>query len=108
MRPFPGPGGRWQVSAEGAEWVEWRVNGQLFYGRSEEVVMRVPYRVDGGTFVAEKPQVWMRIPPGVSWIEPAMDGTRAAAIRSEDARPETMVLVVNFFEHLRRVASAGR
>jgi hypothetical protein len=62
--------------------VEWRANGQLFYGRSEEVVMRVPYRIDGSTFVAEKPQVWMRIPPGVSWVEPAMDGTRAAAIRS--------------------------
>jgi hypothetical protein len=46
----------------------------------------------------------MRIPSGVSWVEPAMDGTRAAAIRSEDARPESMVLVVNFFEHLRRVA----
>jgi serine/threonine-protein kinase len=108
VQPFPGLRGRWQASTEGAEWVEWRANGQLFYGRSEEVVMRVPYRVDGSTFVAEKPQVWMRIPPGVSWVEPAMDGTRAAAIRSEDARPEAMVLVVNFFEHLRRVASAGR
>ena len=79
-------------------------NGQLFYGRSEEVVMRVPYRIDGSTFVAEKPQVWMRIPPGVSWVEPSTDGTRAAAIRSEDARPESVVLVVNCFEHLRRVA----
>lgn len=31
----------------GAEWVEWRTGG-LFYGLSEEVVMRVPYRLDGG------------------------------------------------------------
>jgi serine/threonine-protein kinase len=108
VRPFPAQAGRWQASTEGAEWVEWRANGQLFYGRSEEVVMRVPYRIDGSTFVAEKPQVWMRIPQGVSWVEPSMDGTRAAAIRSEDARPESMVLVVNFFERLRRVASVGR
>jgi serine/threonine-protein kinase len=108
VQPFPGPGGRWQISTEGAEWVEWRPKGQLFYGRSEEVVMRVPYRIDGSTFVAEKPHVWMRIPPGVSWVDPSPDGTRAAAIRSEDARPESMVLVVNFFEHLRRTAPVAR
>jgi serine/threonine-protein kinase len=108
VRPFPGLGGRWQASTEGAEWVEWRANGNLFYGRSEEVVMRVPYQIDGSTFVAEKPHVWMRIPPGVSWVEPSIDGTRAAAIRSEDARPESMVLVVNFFEHLRRLGSEDR
>jgi serine/threonine-protein kinase len=104
VQPFPGPGGRWQVSTEGAEWVEWRANDQLLYGRSEEVVMAVPYRVEGRTFAAGKPRVWMRIPPGVSWVDPAPDSPRAAVIRSEDPRRESMVLVVNFFEHLRRVA----
>jgi hypothetical protein len=44
----------------------------------------------------------------VSWVDPSPDGTRAAAIRSEDARPESMVLVVNFFEHLRRTAPVAR
>ena len=108
VKPFPGPGGRWQVSTEGAEWVEWRSSGHIFYGRSEEVVMRVSYRVDGSTFVAEKPQVWMRIPAGVSWVDPSMDGTRAAIIRAEDARPEAIVLVVNFFDQLRRVVPAPK
>ena len=108
VRPFPDGGGRWQISTEGAEWVEWRRNDQLFYGRSEEVVMQVPYRIDGSTFVAEKPRAWMRIPPGMSWVDPSVDGTRAATIRSEDARGEAMVLVVNFFEQLRRRAPAGR
>jgi Tol biopolymer transport system component len=109
VQPFPGrDGGRWQVSTEGAEWVEWRSNGNLFYGRSEEVVMRVPYRVDGTTFLHERPQVWMRIPAGVSWVEPSLDGSRAVGIRSVDARPEAMVLIVNFFEHLRRVAPISR
>ena len=70
--------------------------------------MRVSYRVDGSTFVAEKPQVWMRIPAGVSWVDPSMDGTRAAIIRAEDARPEAIVLVVNFFDQLRRVVPAPK
>ena len=101
VQPFPGPGGRWQVSTGGAEWIEWRTNDQLLYGRSEEVVMAVPYRVVAGTFVAGKPQVWMRIPQGMSWTDPARDGTGAAVIASQDQRPESLVLVVNFLERLR-------
>jgi hypothetical protein len=107
VQPFPATGSRWQVSTEGAEWVDWKK--QLMYGRSEEVVMSVPYRVDGGTFIADRPRVWMRIPPGVLWLDPAPDGTRAAVIRSEDTRRESMVLFVNFFDYLRRTAgSSGR
>ena len=104
VQPFPGPGGRWQVSTEGAEWVEWYKD--LMYGRSEEVVMSVPYRVQGQTFVAEKPRVWMRIPPGVLWLDPSPDSSRAAVIRSEEARRESMVLLVNVFDHLRRTAAS--
>ena len=65
--------------------------------------MQVPYRVEGN-FVAETPQVWMRIPPGVMWVDPSADSRRAAVIRAEDARTESVVLVTNFFEHLRRRA----
>jgi Tol biopolymer transport system component len=104
VRPFPGPGGRWQVSTEGAEWLEWRK--QILYGRSEEVVLSVPYRIDGLTFVAEKPRVWMRIPPGVLWLDPSPDSLHAAVIRSEDTRRESMVLLVNFFDHLRRIVGS--
>jgi Tol biopolymer transport system component len=103
VQPFPGPGGRWQVSTEGAEWVEWYRD--LMYGRSEEVVMSVPYRVSGSTFIAEKPRVWMRVPVGVLWLDPAPNSTRAAVIRSEEARRESMVLLVNAFDHFRRVAT---
>jgi hypothetical protein len=106
VQPFPSTGGRWQVSSEGAEWIEWRT--QLFYGRSEEVVMSVPYRVDGRTFVAEKPRVWMRIPPGVLWVDPMYDGSRAAVIRSDDTHRESIVLMVNFAGYLRaRLAAAA-
>jgi serine/threonine-protein kinase len=107
VRPFPGRGGRWQVSTDGAEWIEWR-RGGLFYGLSEEVVMRVPYRVEGQTFVAAKPELWMRIPHGVLWVDPPMTGSRAATIRADDKRNESVVLVVNFFDELRRRAPAAR
>ena len=107
VRPFLGGGGRWQVSTDGAEWIEWRPGG-LFYGLSEEVVMRVPYRIGGRNFAADKPALWMRIPQGVLWVDPPMSGTRAATIRADDKRSESVVLVVNFFDELRRRAPSGR
>jgi hypothetical protein len=42
----------------------------------------------------------------VLWLEPTADGSRAAVIRSEDVHRESMVLVVNFFDYLRRKVSA--
>jgi len=107
VRPFPARGGQWQVSTDGAEWIEWRTGG-LFYGLSEEVVMRVPYRVDGQTFVAGKPELWMRIPQGILWVDPPMTGARAATIRADDKRSESVVLVVNFFDELGRRAPSER
>jgi hypothetical protein len=104
VQPFGGGGARWQVSTDGAEWIEWR-KGRLFYGLSEEVVMRVPYRVDGQTFAADKPEVWMRIPQGVLWVDPPMGATRAVGIRAEDKRSESVILVTNFFDELRRRAA---
>ena len=69
---------------------------------------RGAYRVDGQTFAAGKPEFWMRIPQGVLWVDPPMTGTRAAAIRGDDKRSESVVLVVNFFDELRRRAPADR
>jgi hypothetical protein len=37
----------------------------------------------------------------MSWTDPARDGTGAAVIASQDQRPESLVLVVNFLERLR-------
>lgn len=49
----------------------------------------------------------MRIPPGVLWVEPQADGARVAVIRSEEARRESLVLLADFFDPLRRTACAG-
>jgi Tol biopolymer transport system component len=108
VRPFPSGAGRWQVSTEGAEWIKWRRDGQLYYGISDDVVMRVPYGIEGRTFRAERPQVWMRIPRGVVWVDPFDNSKGAIVIRSDDARTESVVLVTNFFELLRRRAQAAR
>ena len=108
VRPFPSGAGRWQVSTEGAEWIEWRRNGQLFYGISDDVVMRVPYRIGGATFIRGEAS-------GLA-AHPARDHLGGSVCRWQprhrdsigDARTESVVLMVNFFEHLRRKLQGGR
>ena len=55
VRPFMGPGGRWQISKEGGSEPIWSKDGtQLFY-RQEEQVWVVDVRTKGG-FSAGKPR----------------------------------------------------
>ena len=50
LRPFPGPGGKWQVSTEGGARPEWSRDGrELFYFENDKI-MRVT--VDGGQALA--------------------------------------------------------
>ena len=50
LRPFPGPGGKWQVSTEGGARPEWSRDGrELFYFQNDKL-MRVP--VDSGHALA--------------------------------------------------------
>jgi hypothetical protein len=50
----------------------------------------------------------MRIPQGILWVDPPMTGARAATIRADDKRSESVVLVINFFDELGRRAPSER
>jgi Tol biopolymer transport system component len=118
VRPFPGPGGKWQISSEGGSEPLWARNGkQLFYrwesGDSQQV-WAVDARTDGA-FSASKPRPLFegsRFQSGVPrcWdISP--DGQRFLMVKIEErkAAPLTeMVLVENWFEELKRLAPAGK
>jgi serine/threonine protein kinase/Tol biopolymer transport system component len=55
VRPFPGPGGRWQVSTAGGVFPQWRRDGkELFYISIDNKIMAVPVRLDS-TFQAGSP-----------------------------------------------------
>jgi Periplasmic component of the Tol biopolymer transport system len=108
VRPFPSGAGRWQVSTEGAEWIEWRRNGhRLFYGTfgGRGDAGPVPHR--GRDVHCGEASSLAAHPAGAIWVDPSADGNRAIVIRSEDARTESVVLMVNFFEHLRRKLQGG-
>jgi len=58
-RPFPGPGGKWQVSTAGGLLPTWsRSRRELFYMVDDGTIMVAGYIVEGDSFRAEKPRAW--------------------------------------------------
>jgi len=111
VRPFPGPGGQWQISTGGGTFPTWsRTRQELFYASLDQHIMVVPYRVDGETFRPDKPAVWADTPFNDGLyrrytLDPAGDRF-AVGKRLEEDRSGTVVFILNFFDELRRLAPA--
>ena len=112
VRPFPGPGGKWQISTGGGTDVVWsRARHESLYLAPDGRIMLVPYTAIGDAFQAEKPRVWSATPvqvrpfPGASFdLHP--DGERVAMApgTAATAGPTHVTLIFNFFDELRRLA----
>ena len=113
VRPFPGPGGKWQVSTGGGIAPMWsRIRREFFYHALDDRIMVASYTVDEDSFRAEKPRLWSerRIPVrrSVRTFDLHPDGQRFALVKA----PETadtqghVVLILNFFDYLRQIAPA--
>jgi serine/threonine-protein kinase len=119
VRPFPGPGGKWQISTSGAGTPTWsQTKRELFYGTTSTPyaqIMVAPFTAEGASFRAEKPRLWsegghlFRGPNRMFDLHP--DGTRfaiAAPYLSQSDTKNHVTVITNFFEELRRVAPTGR
>ena len=61
--PFPGPGGKWQVSAPGGSFPRWRGDGrELFYLSPDGTMMSVAVDGTSGAFRVEAPRELFRAP----------------------------------------------
>jgi Tol biopolymer transport system component/predicted Ser/Thr protein kinase len=119
VRPFPGPGGKWQISTGGGSFAKWSRNGKdLFYRTQDNKVMVATYTVSGDSFHADKPRLWS---PGqftsrLSSIFAASfdlhpDGKRFAVLRSgtgEVPKVDKVSLISNFFDELNRKVPTGK
>jgi hypothetical protein len=113
VRPFPGPGGRWQISKGGGVLPLWSRDGrELLFQMPDGRVMAVGYTAKGDSFAAGNPRAWSEtrlqaIIGNTSNYDLAPDGKRLAALlASEEATHPTFLL--NFFDELRRRAPAGK
>ena len=56
MQPYPGPGGKWQISTEGATEAIWNPNGRELFYRSGDKMMAVDVTTQP-SFTAGKPKM---------------------------------------------------
>ena len=112
VRPFPGPGGKWQISTGGGTNVHWsRARRELLYLARNGRIMVVPYSAAADVFQAEKARVWSETPIQVRPLPYASfdlhpDGERVlmTPVTRATAGPTHVTLILNFFDELRRLA----
>jgi len=59
VRPFPGPGGKWQISNGGGTFPMWSSKArELFYLTADGRIMVATYTAKADSFLADKPRLW--------------------------------------------------
>jgi serine/threonine-protein kinase len=108
LRPFPGPGGKWQVSTEGGSEAVWSPSGREIFFRNGDRMMAVSLAATGDRIRAEKPVLLFEAPydHGLPWYpnyDVGADGREFLMIRSEPRpAPTQLNVVLGWFSALRR------
>ena len=109
VRPFPGPGGKWQISSQGGVYPRWAHAGKELFYRSGDAMLAVSYTATGESFRAEKSRELFRgrfaqynftpgydvAPDGKRFVMFVPEGDEASMARTH------VVLVFNWSEELR-------
>jgi Tol biopolymer transport system component len=112
VRAFRGPGAGWRISTGGGTFPTWsRTKRELFFGLNGQIMV-TPYAVEGDAFRAEKPRLLpnarYRAAGPARMFDLHPDGERfavaPAAQAEEGAKHDKVVVILNFFDELRRIA----
>ena len=107
LRPFPGPGGKWQISTEGGSEAVWSPGGREIFFRSGDKMMAVSLAASGNRIRAEKPVLLFEAPydHGFPWYpnyDVSADGREFLMIRSEPRpAPTQLNVVLDWFSAVR-------
>jgi serine/threonine-protein kinase len=116
VQPYPGPGGKWQISTEGGTEPAWNHNGRELFYRSGNKMMAVDVATQP-SFSAGKPrllfegQYFMSVWPllGTAY-DVSADGQRFLMVKGTEqaAASGTQInVVLNWFEELKQKVPAG-
>ena len=114
VRPYPGPGGKWQISVGGGVQPLWTKGGrELVYlaGPAMNRFMAVEIAVEGDVLRPGKPQLLFEMPVAhpseASWYDVSAEGSRFVVLEADDDVLTHVTLVFSFFDEVRRML-AGR
>jgi serine/threonine-protein kinase len=117
VRPFPGPGGKWEISTGTGSFPTWSTNGkELFYRTADSRIMVVTYKTEGDTFRADKPRLWSEtqlvVGGAVRNFDLHPDGQRFAVLTRTETQTQTkldkITFIFNLFDELRRIAPSRK
>jgi serine/threonine-protein kinase len=118
VRPFPGPGGVWQVSSGGGAYPSWSSDGKTIFFTARQHIFAADYTVKGDTFNSGKPRRWSEVPYSAAGggsfvpIDIAPDGKHFAIFpqaETEEGKGNVHVtFLLNFFDEVRRRLPAAR
>jgi hypothetical protein len=98
--PFPGPGGKWQVSTGGGNWPRWRRDGkEIFYLSTDNKVMAAEVRASGSSFEIGTVRALFETRPyrsGGSVFDVTADGQRFIIEYAGEQPTAAITLVVNW------------
>jgi eukaryotic-like serine/threonine-protein kinase len=109
VQPYPGPGGKWQISTDGGTEPAWNPSGRELFYRAGDKMMAVDITTQPG-FSAGKPRMLFerRYAPGVVPVANfavSPDGQRFLMVKPVEeaqAAPTQINVVLNWFEELKQ------
>jgi len=114
VRPYPGPGGKWQISTEGGSEPVWNPKGRELFYRTGHKMMAVDVTTQP-SFSAGKPKMlfegpYVPTPRSFPDYDVSPDGKRFLMLKpGEQAQaPAQINVVVNWFEELKQRVPAGK
>ena len=114
VRPYPGPGGKWQISTEGGTEPVWNPKGRELFYRNGQKMMAVDFTALP-TFSAGKPRMlfegpYVPTPRSFPDYDVSPDGQRFLMLKApEQAQaPAQINVVLNWTETLKQKVAAGK
>jgi Tol biopolymer transport system component len=113
VQPYPGPGGKWQISTDGGAAPVWNRNGRELFYRSGDKMMAVDIDARSG-FVVGKPTQLFEKQEAANFAganyDVSPDGQRFLMLKpveQEQAGPTQINVVLNWTEELKRLVPTG-
>jgi len=116
VQPYPGPGGKYQISIEGGTEPVWNPNGKELFYRSGDKMMAVEISTQP-SFSAGKPKMLFQgpyVPTAITfpYYDVSPDGQRFLMLKAnERISPSSLtqiIVVQNWFEELKRRVPTGK